>query len=73
MVANVRGPQLYLQRYVEYYYLLDGSAEKSLKDFFKIEPAPFLRDFGAKIKGYDELRNEIFLFRNKVRISDEYK
>ena len=66
ITANVDGPKLYLKMYDTYHYLLNGSAEKSLKEFLKTEPRPLLRDFGVKIKGFDALRNEISLLRNKV-------
>ena len=64
----MRGPEVYLQRYASYFYLLDSSAAQSLKAFMMTEPEPFLKDFAAKIQAYDELRQEIFLFRNKVRM-----
>lgn len=35
-----------------------------------IEPIPYLHEFEQKIKGYDELRQEICIFRNKVNIQN---
>ncbi|KAJ8664277.1 hypothetical protein QAD02_005939 [Eretmocerus hayati] len=67
--ANEPGPKLYLHRYLEHEYLLDGSAERSLQDFMKSEPAPFLRDFGAKIKEFDQLRKQMFLFSDKIPLN----
>ena len=64
---NDIGSRLYLQHYSEYQYLLDGSANKSLEEFLETDPAPLLRDFGLRIQGYDELRDKVWGFRDKVR------
>lgn len=40
----------------------------ALDNFFMIEPIPYLHEFEQKIKGYDELRQEICIFRNKVNV-----
>ncbi|XP_008202999.3 dynein heavy chain 3, axonemal [Nasonia vitripennis] len=69
VVSNVKGPQLYLQRYVQYYYLLDGSAEVHMKEFLNFQPTPSLREYGDQIKEYDDLRREIFFFRNKIPLN----
>lgn len=41
--ANKLGPLSFISSYEEYYYVLDGTAEKDLKAFFAIEPAPYLK------------------------------
>lgn len=42
----------------------------ALDNFFMIEPIPYLHEFEQKIKGYDELRQEICIFRNKVNVQN---
>lgn len=43
LTTNFVGPNKYLALYERYYYILNGSAERELMDFFKIEPFPFLK------------------------------
>ncbi|XP_014215495.1 dynein heavy chain 3, axonemal [Copidosoma floridanum] len=69
IAANASGPKIYLRQYEPYFYLLDGTAEAELREFMGSEPPPFLRDYGAKIQGYDELRREIFLFRDRIPLN----
>lgn len=40
---NTVGPVQYLQIYESYLYILCGEADKELKQFFEIEPLPFLK------------------------------
>ncbi|XP_054015460.1 dynein axonemal heavy chain 3-like [Hylaeus anthracinus] len=67
--AHIMGPQIYLKCYENLLYIIDGQAKKSLDKFFMTEPMPFLREFEQKIKGYDMLRKEITIFRNKVPLN----
>lgn len=43
LVTNFVGPNKYLNLYEQYYYILNGTAERELMDFFGIEPFPFLK------------------------------
>ncbi|CAK9833026.1 Dynein axonemal heavy chain 3 [Anthophora retusa] len=67
--AHVAGPQIYLKCYESLLYIIDGQAKRSLDHFFTIEPEPFLREFELKIRDYDDLRREIFMFRNKIPLN----
>ncbi|XP_017759468.1 PREDICTED: dynein heavy chain 3, axonemal [Eufriesea mexicana] len=67
--AHIMGPQIYLKCYENLLYLIDGQAKQNLDDFFKTEPIPFLHEFEQKIKDYDELKNEISIFRNKIPLN----
>lgn len=62
------GPQIYLKCYEDFLYIIDGQAKRNLDNFFKIEPMPYLHEFEQKIKSYDQLREEISVFRNKVNV-----
>nr|XP_014289452.2 dynein heavy chain 3, axonemal-like [Halyomorpha halys] len=42
-IINTEGPNQYLQIYEPYLYILCGEADKELKQFFEIEPFPFLK------------------------------
>ncbi|XP_076766493.1 dynein heavy chain 3, axonemal [Xylocopa sonorina] len=63
------GPQIYLKCYEKLLYIIDGQAKQSLNSFFMIEPMPYLHEFEQKIKGYDDIRKEIFMFRNKIPLN----
>ncbi|XP_050512273.1 dynein axonemal heavy chain 3 isoform X2 [Diabrotica virgifera virgifera] len=65
-IPNAIGPQKYLSVYDKYLYILDGTAEKELTDFFEIPPFPFLKDFARKIKHYDELKVEFINLRKLI-------
>lgn len=67
VTAHISGPDLYLKCYKHLLYLVAGHAKIALDNFFAHEPIPFLHEFEQKIKGYDELRQEICIFRNKVK------
>ncbi|CAL7933869.1 unnamed protein product [Xylocopa violacea] len=67
--AHVMGPQIYLKCYEELLYIIDGQAKESLDRFFMIEPMPYLHEFEQKIKGFDDIRKEIFMFRNKIPLN----
>lgn len=41
--ANFIGPIKYLAYYEQYLYILNGTAEKELTDFFATEPFPYLK------------------------------
>lgn len=41
--SNVPGPGKYLEMYEDYMYILNGEAEKSLDEFFGLEPFPYLK------------------------------
>lgn len=43
LAANRPGPQAYLATYLPYYYILDGTADNDLKQFFGQEPPPYLK------------------------------
>ncbi|KAJ8963036.1 hypothetical protein NQ314_005608 [Rhamnusium bicolor] len=43
LTTNFIGPNKYLAIYEKYYYILNATAEKELKEFFLIEPFPFLK------------------------------
>ncbi|XP_078041170.1 dynein heavy chain 3, axonemal [Augochlora pura] len=66
---HATGPGLYLKCYNDLLYLLDGQAKQNLDNFFAIDPFPFLREFENRIKDYDNLRNEITLFRSKIPLN----
>lgn len=66
--AHIKGPQIYLKCYQDLLYIVDGQAKQNLDQFFIIEPMPYLHEFEQKIKGYDQLRKEILVFRNKVNV-----
>ncbi|XP_076164105.1 dynein heavy chain 3, axonemal [Ptiloglossa arizonensis] len=63
------GPQIYLKCYENVLYIIEGQAKKSLNQFLMTEPTPLLREFEQKIKGYDSLRKEISVFRNKIPLN----
>lgn len=37
------GPEKYLAMYEQYFYILNGNAEKQLHAFFETDPFPFLK------------------------------
>lgn len=41
--ANFIGPAMYLNNYQKYLYILNGTAEKDLNDFFAMDPLPYLK------------------------------
>lgn len=41
--ANFIGPEKYLDCYSEYFYILKGTAETDLREFFESEPFPYLK------------------------------
>ena len=66
VASNMDGPYLYLRCYNDLLYIVDGSAKKTLDDYFSLDPLPSLREFGHKIEDLDSLSKEICLFPNKV-------
>ncbi|XP_041978336.1 dynein axonemal heavy chain 3 [Aricia agestis] len=66
---NRPGPESYLACYDQYHYLLDGTAHKDLLAFFAVDPPPFLKDFSARIRSYDALRDEITFLRCDVPLN----
>lgn len=70
ITAHISGPDLYLKCYKDLLYLVAGQAKIALDNFFMIEPIPYLHEFEQKIKGYDQLRQEICIFRNKVNVEN---
>ncbi|KAG5895230.1 hypothetical protein JTB14_003447 [Gonioctena quinquepunctata] len=69
VTPNLVGPDSYLQMYEQYYYLLNGEAEKELDGFFEIEPFPVLREFAKRIWRYEEVKNEIIDLRRHVPLN----
>ncbi|XP_023310238.1 dynein heavy chain 3, axonemal [Anoplophora glabripennis] len=69
LATNFVGPNKYLALYEKYYYILNGTAEKELMDFFKIEPFPFLKDFAKKIRMYEELKQEMIELRRHIPLN----
>ncbi|CAD6235446.1 GSCOCG00007903001-RA-CDS, partial [Cotesia congregata] len=69
ILSNKIGPELYLQRYNNLLYILNGQADESLNNYFKTQPIPSLQQFGNRIKDYDNLSKEICLFRNKIPLN----
>ncbi|XP_012147752.1 dynein heavy chain 3, axonemal isoform X3 [Megachile rotundata] len=67
--VHTEGPQIYLKCYENLLYIVSGQAKKGLDDFFRIEPPPFLREFEQKIRNYDDIRQEIIMFRNKISLN----
>ncbi|KAF3429654.1 hypothetical protein E2986_08409 [Frieseomelitta varia] len=67
--AHIKGPQIYLKCYQDLLYIVDGQAKQNLDQFFIIEPMPYLHEFEQKIKGYDQKRKEILVFRNKIPLN----
>lgn len=41
--ANMIGPEKYLAMYEQYFYILNGTAEKQLHAFFDTDPFPYLK------------------------------
>lgn len=66
---NILGPELYLRMYNQYLYILDGGAEKSLMEFMKQEPPPFLKDCTKRIEGYELLKDELVILRNSIPLN----
>ncbi|XP_066595663.1 dynein axonemal heavy chain 3 [Prorops nasuta] len=69
VLSHMVGPQKYLKVYEDLMYIFDGSAEETLNDFFAIQPIPLLREFEQRIRSFDELRQQIFLFRCKIPLN----
>ncbi|XP_029041052.2 dynein axonemal heavy chain 3-like isoform X1 [Osmia bicornis bicornis] len=67
--VHAEGPEIYLQCYEDLLYIIDGQAKKNLDNFFRIEPMPFLREFEQRIRSYDDIKKEIFMFRNKIPLN----
>ncbi|XP_011502202.1 PREDICTED: dynein heavy chain 3, axonemal [Ceratosolen solmsi marchali] len=67
VTLNEEGPRLYLQKYIPYYYLLDGTDKDMIK--YYLQSNPVLRDISSKIHEYDEIRMKMYLLRNKVRLN----
>ncbi|CAH3998948.1 unnamed protein product [Pieris brassicae] len=66
---NKPGPISFLNRFIEYNYLLDGSAHEELLRFFALEPPPYLKDFSARIMTYESLRDEILFLRRDIPLN----
>lgn len=67
--TNLLGPQKYLKNYEQYYYILNGSAEKEMLAFFEVLPFPFLKDFSKKIHHYEDLKKEIIFLRRSIPLN----
>lgn len=67
--TNIVGPENYLEMYKEYYYILNGKAEKLLFEFMRQDPPPFLKDFSRRIDGYDELKEELIMLRRSIPLN----
>ncbi|XP_028170778.1 dynein heavy chain 3, axonemal [Ostrinia furnacalis] len=67
--ANRAGPARYLSCFQDYYYILDGTAHQDLLAFFAQDPAPYLKDFSARIYMYEELRDEILFLRRDIPLN----
>ncbi|XP_030747452.1 dynein heavy chain 3, axonemal isoform X2 [Sitophilus oryzae] len=67
--SNLIGPQTYLTMYEQYYYILNGEAERELAEFFTTEPFPYLKDFARKIYKYEALKNEIIDLRRSIPLN----
>ncbi|XP_008197222.2 dynein axonemal heavy chain 3 [Tribolium castaneum] len=67
--TNLIGPLKYLQNYEQYYYILNGSAEREMLSFFEVIPFPFLKDFAKKIRQYEELKKEIIFLRRSIPLN----
>ncbi|XP_050297987.1 dynein axonemal heavy chain 3 [Anthonomus grandis grandis] len=67
--ANLLGPEKYLRMYRQYFYILNGSAERELTEFFGTQPFPYLKDFSRKIYKYEELKNEIIELRRSIPLN----
>ncbi|KAG7303050.1 hypothetical protein JYU34_013068 [Plutella xylostella] len=66
---NRAGPQSYLKMYEKYYYLLDGTAERELDEFFALDPQPYLREFSERIHQYEVLHDELLFLRRDIPLN----
>ncbi|XP_012230668.2 dynein axonemal heavy chain 3 [Linepithema humile] len=69
IIKHMPGPENYLTCYQNLLYITSGVAEKKLDNFFRVEPAPLLREFEQQIKAYDALRKEICMFPCKIPLN----
>ncbi|XP_045475837.1 dynein axonemal heavy chain 3 [Harmonia axyridis] len=67
--ANTLGPFKYLKLYENYFYILNGHAEKELEDFFAMDPFPYLKDFSKKIRAYEKKKDEIIDLRRNIPLN----
>ncbi|CAG9584340.1 unnamed protein product [Danaus chrysippus] len=67
--VNRMGPVNFINRYQEYFYILDGTAYQDLLSFFALEPPPYLKDFSARIYMYEDLRDEIAFLRRDIPLN----
>jgi dynein heavy chain len=67
--TNLVGPLNYLKNYEQYYYILNGQAERDLLSFFETVPFPFLKDFARRIYQYEELREELIFLRRSIPLN----
>ncbi|XP_045448983.1 dynein axonemal heavy chain 3 [Melitaea cinxia] len=66
---NRPGPVSFLNRYEEYFYLLDETAHQDLLKFFALDPPPYLKDFSSRIYMYEKLRDEIAFLRRDIPLN----
>lgn len=67
--TNMVGPLKYLRTYDDYLYIINGQANKSLDEFFAIEPFPFLRDFAKRIEKYEGIKKDIIFVRRSIPLN----
>ncbi|XP_075973125.1 dynein heavy chain 3, axonemal [Anticarsia gemmatalis] len=66
---NRAGPKNFLSSYNDYFYILNGEAKQELLRFFAMEPAPYLKDYSARIYMYEELRDEVLFLRRDIPLN----
>ncbi|KAF5294393.1 hypothetical protein FQR65_LT10758 [Abscondita terminalis] len=66
---NIYGPEIYLNSYEKYYYILDGTAKKMLLDFMAEDPPPFMKDFGKQIEIYDMQKETLLMLRKSISLN----
>ncbi|KAG6455707.1 hypothetical protein O3G_MSEX009350 [Manduca sexta] len=67
--ANRPGPISFLSSFQEYFYILNGEAYQELMQFYAQEPAPYLKDFSARIYMYEKLRDEVVFLRRDIPLN----
>ncbi|XP_052130864.1 dynein axonemal heavy chain 3 [Frankliniella occidentalis] len=67
--TNMAGPNAFLREYEPYLYILDGTAEKDVKDLFEIVPLPFLKDFAAEIEKLEEKILDVDFLRRTIPLN----
>ncbi|GLG98287.1 Dynein heavy chain, cytoplasmic, partial [Gryllus bimaculatus] len=67
--TNIVGPIAYMREYEPYFFILDGSLERSTKEFMSQDPEPLLEDYKMRIKGHKALKEKIALLRNTIPLN----